>query len=259
MRPALDRAVVRTAPSMSAPNLSITLWALATLGWHAGEGLMRSALEEALVRVAPSMNAPDVVNALWALATVDSGERWWKAEKGPMRSALQAAAVRLVPSMNSRELETTLTALAALGWGRVRTERASWWERCGCGGAAWFGAMLLVLLCIGAALIWVGLHPPWMYIRADNLIRVIHAKNQAYRNPPPNTRARARTHAHIGRAWHAAGVKGSRCTEGNTLESISAVGGMALCEDMCKARGECASYVYVSTCAEPGQADVPSP
>ena len=70
MRSALEGAAVRVAPSMNAQNEANTLWALATLGWQAGEGPMRSALEGAAVRVAPSMNAQNVANTLWALATL---------------------------------------------------------------------------------------------------------------------------------------------------------------------------------------------
>ena len=70
MRSALEGAAVRVAPSMNAQEVANTVWALATLGWQAGEGAMRSALEGAAVRVAPSMNAQDVANTVWALATL---------------------------------------------------------------------------------------------------------------------------------------------------------------------------------------------
>jgi hypothetical protein len=70
MRCALEGAAVRVAPSMNAQNVANALWALATLGWQAGEGAMRCALEEAAVRVAPSMNAQAVANTVWALATL---------------------------------------------------------------------------------------------------------------------------------------------------------------------------------------------
>ena len=70
MRCALEGAAVRVAPSMNAQDVANTVWALATLGWQAGEGAMRCALEGAAVRVAPSMNAQAVANALWALATL---------------------------------------------------------------------------------------------------------------------------------------------------------------------------------------------
>ena len=67
MRRALEGAAVCVAPSMNAQNVANSLWALATLGWQAGEGAMRRALEGAAVRVAPSMNAQDVANTVWAL------------------------------------------------------------------------------------------------------------------------------------------------------------------------------------------------
>ena len=70
MRCALEAAAVRVAPSMNAQNVANTVWALATLGWQAGEGSMRCVLEAAAVRVAPSMNAQDVANTVWALATL---------------------------------------------------------------------------------------------------------------------------------------------------------------------------------------------
>ena len=67
MRRALEGAAVRVAPSMNAQGVANTLWALATLGWQAGEGAMRCALEGAAVRVAPGMNAQNVANTVWAL------------------------------------------------------------------------------------------------------------------------------------------------------------------------------------------------
>ena len=70
MRCALEGAAVRVAPSMKAQEVANSLWALATLGWQAGEGSMRCALAAAAVRVASSMNAQDVANSLWALATI---------------------------------------------------------------------------------------------------------------------------------------------------------------------------------------------
>ena len=45
MRWALEGAAVRVAPTMNAQNVANTLWAYATLGWHAAEGSMRWALE----------------------------------------------------------------------------------------------------------------------------------------------------------------------------------------------------------------------
>ena len=44
---ALEGASVRVAPSMNAQEVANTVWALATLGWQAGEGAMRCALEGA--------------------------------------------------------------------------------------------------------------------------------------------------------------------------------------------------------------------
>ena len=70
MRCALEGAAVRVAPSMNAQEVANAVWALATLGWQAGEGAMRCALEGAAVRVAPSMNAQGVANTVWALATL---------------------------------------------------------------------------------------------------------------------------------------------------------------------------------------------
>jgi transposase InsO family protein len=67
MRCALEAAAVRVAPSMNAQDVANTVWALATLGWQAGEGSMRCALEGAAVRVAPSMNAQNVANTLWSI------------------------------------------------------------------------------------------------------------------------------------------------------------------------------------------------
>ena len=59
---ALLMAITRVAPSMEAQAVSNTLWALATLGWQAGEGSMRCALEGAAVRVAPSMKPQELAN-----------------------------------------------------------------------------------------------------------------------------------------------------------------------------------------------------
>jgi hypothetical protein len=61
---------VRVAPSMKPQEVANSLWALATLGWPAGEGSMRCALEGAAVRVAPSMKPQEVANSLWGLATL---------------------------------------------------------------------------------------------------------------------------------------------------------------------------------------------
>ena len=64
----LFSTIVRVSADMAGQNVANTLWALATLGWQAGEGsTMRCALEAAAVRVAPSMNAQDVANTVWAL------------------------------------------------------------------------------------------------------------------------------------------------------------------------------------------------
>jgi hypothetical protein len=38
MRSALEAAAVRVAPSMNGQAVANTVWALATLGWQAGEG-----------------------------------------------------------------------------------------------------------------------------------------------------------------------------------------------------------------------------
>jgi hypothetical protein len=46
----------KVSASMNAQEVANTVWALARLEWHAGEGTMR-ALEGAAVRLAPSMNA----------------------------------------------------------------------------------------------------------------------------------------------------------------------------------------------------------
>ena len=59
--------VARVAPVMDAQAVANTLWALATLGWQAGDGAMRCALEGAAVRVAPGMTAQNVANTVWAL------------------------------------------------------------------------------------------------------------------------------------------------------------------------------------------------
>jgi len=47
----LLETVTRLAPSMNAQALANTVWALAKLGWQAGEGAMRCALEGAAVRI----------------------------------------------------------------------------------------------------------------------------------------------------------------------------------------------------------------
>ena len=70
MRSALEAAALRLPPRMSAHGVANTLWAIATLGWQAHDGMMHSILEVAAVRVAVSMKARDVANALWALATL---------------------------------------------------------------------------------------------------------------------------------------------------------------------------------------------
>jgi hypothetical protein len=66
----LFSTVTRLSANLSSQNVANIVWALATLGWQAGEGSMRCALEAAAVRVAPSMKAQDVANSLWALATL---------------------------------------------------------------------------------------------------------------------------------------------------------------------------------------------
>jgi len=102
---------VRVAPGMNAQGVANSLWALATLGWQAGQGAMRCALEAAAVRLAPSMNAQNVANSLWALATLG-----WQAGEGSLRCALAGAAVRVAPSMKPQEVANSLWALATLGW-----------------------------------------------------------------------------------------------------------------------------------------------
>ena len=52
---ALFRTITRVAPTMESQAVANALWAMATLGWQAGEGAMRCALEAAALRVAPSM------------------------------------------------------------------------------------------------------------------------------------------------------------------------------------------------------------
>jgi hypothetical protein len=111
MRCALEAAAVRVAPSMNAQEVANTLWALATLGWQDGKGSMRCALEAAAVRVAPSMNAQGVANTVWALARLG-----WQGADGSMRCALEAAAVRVAPSMKPLDVASTLWSLATLGW-----------------------------------------------------------------------------------------------------------------------------------------------
>jgi hypothetical protein len=111
---------------MSAHGVANTLWALATLGWQAEEGMMHSILEMAAVRVAVSMNARDVGNALWALATLGwqgtkakqstRGVLEGAAGEGAMRFALVGAAVLAAPSMRPQDVTNTLWALATLGW-----------------------------------------------------------------------------------------------------------------------------------------------
>ena len=66
----LFSTITRLSADLSCQNVANIVWALATLGWQAGEGSMRCALEAAAVRVAPSMNAQNVANSLWALATL---------------------------------------------------------------------------------------------------------------------------------------------------------------------------------------------
>jgi hypothetical protein len=56
---------------MESQAVENVLWALATLGWQAGDGAMRCALEGAAVRVAPSMNAQDVANTVWAMLEME--------------------------------------------------------------------------------------------------------------------------------------------------------------------------------------------
>jgi hypothetical protein len=89
--------------------LANTVWALATLGWQAGEGAMRCVLEGAAVRVAPSMNAQNLANTVWALATLG-----WQAGEGAMRCVLEGAAVRVAPSMNAQDVANTVWALATM-------------------------------------------------------------------------------------------------------------------------------------------------
>jgi hypothetical protein len=120
---------------MKSHDVANTLWALATLGWQAGEGSMRWALEGAALRVAVSMNARDVGNALWALATLGwqgtkaqpstSGALDGAAGEGAMRYALTGAALLAAPSMKPQDVTNTLWALTTLGWrlGAGRTYR----------------------------------------------------------------------------------------------------------------------------------------
>ena len=60
----LFSTITRQSADLDGQNVANILWALATLGWQAGEGSMRCALEGAAVRVAPSMNAQNVANTL---------------------------------------------------------------------------------------------------------------------------------------------------------------------------------------------------
>ena len=92
--------VTRVAADLGGQELANTLWALATLGWQAGEGSMRCALEAAAVRVAPSMNAQNVANSLWALATLG-----WQAN-ADMASCFQQHVEALFSNSGRKQLSS---------------------------------------------------------------------------------------------------------------------------------------------------------
>jgi hypothetical protein len=120
MRAVLESAVVRIAPSMKAQEVSNTLWAVATLGWHASDRSMRSVIEGAAVRVAPIMSAQHVANTLWALATLG-----WQVVERSISSALEAAIARVAPIMNPQDVANILWALATLGWQAADESRSA--------------------------------------------------------------------------------------------------------------------------------------
>jgi len=134
---------VRVAPSMNAQDVANSLWALATLGWQAGEGSMRCALEDAALRLAPRMSAHGVANSLWGLATLG-----WQAGEGTMHCTLEAAVLRVAVSMNARDVGNALWALATLGWQGRKAQPST---RGALDGAVGEGAMRFALT--GAALL----------------------------------------------------------------------------------------------------------
>ena len=105
MRSALMGAATRAISSMDSLGVASTLWAVATLGWQAGEGSMRSELVGMAVRVAPSMNAQDAAKTLWALETLG-----WQAGERAMRSALEGP-----PTSSSAQKANTLVSSVRLG------------------------------------------------------------------------------------------------------------------------------------------------
>jgi len=92
-------------------NLSNTLWALATLGWHCDDSILTK-LVTAMVQRSSTVKPQALSNTLWALATLG-----WHRDDSTL-TKLVTAMVQRISTAKPQELSNTLWALAALGWHR---------------------------------------------------------------------------------------------------------------------------------------------
>jgi hypothetical protein len=131
LRSALERALVRVAPSMNSQNKATTRDALAKLEWTAGDGALRSALDEAVLRESDGRTMPPAAPELARVGSSTAHERDAPAGVGrrssfsvlPSRaqSELDVAAVREAPSMDALEEPITLWHRSSR-WEQVRSD-----------------------------------------------------------------------------------------------------------------------------------------
>jgi len=92
-------------------NLSNTLWALATLGWHRDDSTLTK-LVAAMVQRSSTAKPQELSNTLWALATLG-----WHCDDSIL-TKLVTAMVQRSSTAKPQALSNTLWALATLGWHR---------------------------------------------------------------------------------------------------------------------------------------------
>jgi len=107
----LVTAMVQRSSTAKPQELSNTLWALATLGWHCDDSILTK-LVTAMVQRSSTVKPQALSNSLWALATLG-----WHRDDSTL-TKLVTAMVQRISTAKPQELSNTLWALAALGWHR---------------------------------------------------------------------------------------------------------------------------------------------
>jgi len=109
---AAGAAAVEQLCSMAKPQeLSNTLWALATLGWHRDDSTLTK-LVTAMVQRISTATPQALSNTLWALSTLG-----WHRDDSTL-TKLVTAMVQRISTATPQALSNTLWALATLGWHR---------------------------------------------------------------------------------------------------------------------------------------------